>query len=185
LIAGLGSLQGRAVSSAQPLLEVGWVLKAHGLKGELCVRLHWADSTSLEQVTALQLSKGQRTQVFEIVATRKIPEAVLVTLQGIADRTSAELWRGARVCVDRALLPDLEPNEYYLADLVGAKVSAPDGEVGVVVELVVYPSVECLVIETPTGQRVEQPILEQWFEHVDSRRRTVRLNSRDGLIAQE
>jgi 16S rRNA processing protein RimM len=166
-------------------LDVGWVLKAHGLKGELCVRLHWPESTSLEHANALQLSKGQRSQVFEIVATRKVPEAVLVTLQGIADRNSAESWRGARVCVDRALLPDLAPNEYYLADLVGAKVSAPDGEVGVVVELVFYPSVECLVIETPSGQRVEQPILEQWLEHVDARQRTVRLSSREGLIAQD
>ncbi|HEX2882613.1 MAG TPA: ribosome maturation factor RimM [Polyangiaceae bacterium] len=169
----------------QPLLDVGWVLKAHGLKGELCVRLHWPDSTSLEHAKALQLSKGQRTQVFQIVATRKVPEAVLVTLQGVSDRNTAELWRGAQVCVDRAELPGLEPDEYYLADLVGAKVSAPDGEVGVVVELVFYPSVECLVIETPSGQRVEQPILEQWLEHIDAKQRTVRLNSREGLIAQE
>jgi 16S rRNA processing protein RimM len=166
-------------------LEVGWILKAHGLKGELCVRLHWPDSTSLDHADTLQLSKNGRVQSFELVATRKVPEAVLVTLKGVTDRTTAEGWRGAQVCVDRAALPDLATDEYYLADLVGAKVSAPDGEVGVVVELTFYPSVECLVIETPSGQRVEQPILEQWLERVDAKKRTIRLTSRDGLISQE
>lgn len=171
--------------TAEPPLEVGWVLKAHGLKGELCIRLHWPDSTTLNDTDELQLSKGDRSQTFEIVSTRKIPEAVLVVLKGMVDRTAAEGWRGARVCVDRAALPELTAQEYYLADLVGAKVVAPDGEIGVVVEITVYPSVECMLIETPTGQRVEQPILEQWLEGVDAKTRVVHLNSRDGLITQE
>jgi 16S rRNA processing protein RimM len=160
-------------------------LKAHGLKGELCVRLHWADSTSLDHADTLELSKENRSHSFEIVAIRKTPDAVLVTLTGSSERTAAESWRGARVCVDRASLPALEGDEYYLADLMGAKVMAPDGEVGVVVELMVYPSVECLMIETPAGERVEQPILEQWLQRVDVKKRTIHLTSRDGLITQE
>jgi 16S rRNA processing protein RimM len=89
------------------------------------------------------------------------------------------------VLVERAQLPDLADNEYYLADLVGARVLAPDGEVGRVVELIFYPSVDCMVIESATGQRMEQPLLPEWVAEVSASAREVKLTSRDGLITQD
>jgi ribosomal 30S subunit maturation factor RimM len=77
----------------------------------------------------------------------------------------------------------LAAGEYYLSDLVGAEVVAPDGVVGKVVELGLHPSVDTLIIETADGTRVEQPMVETWVKSVDTTGGRVELSSRDGLIA--
>lgn len=159
--------------------------KAHGLRGELSVRLHWPESTALATVTEVQLVKNSEQRLFKLGSARPGNGAQLVRLEGIDDRTTAEHWRGAKVLVERSQLPDLADNEYYLVDLVGSRVLAPDGEVGVVVELVSYPSVDCIVIETATGQRVEQPLLPEWIAEVSAVAREVKLTSRDGLIGPD
>jgi 16S rRNA processing protein RimM len=161
------------------------VWKAHGLRGELSVRLHWPESTALATVSELQLVKDREQRVFKLGSARPGNGAQLVRLEGLDDRTAAEHWRGAKVLVQRSQLPDLADDEYYLADLVGLRVLAPDGEVGVVVELVSYPSVDCIVIESATGKRVEQPLLPEWIAEVSTATREVKLTSRDGLIGED
>jgi 16S rRNA processing protein RimM len=147
--------------------------------------LHWPESTALASVSQLQLVKHGEQRVFKLGGARAGNGAQLVRLEGIDDRTTAEHWRGAKVLVERSQLPELTDNEYYLADLVGLRVLAPDGEVGVVVELVSYPSVDCIVIESATGKRVEQPLLPEWIAEVSAATREVKLTSRDGLIGED
>lgn len=163
-------------------LEIGYVAKAHGLRGELKLGLHWEGSDALSHVSVVALALGDRTESFPLVAVRGTPQAPIVELGGIVDRTQAEGWKGAAVAVDRADLPPLEPGEYYLNDLVGAQVSAPDGVVGVVEGIGVHPSVDSLLIRTPDGRLLQQPLVDEWLAEVDARAGRVVLQSREGLI---
>jgi ribosomal 30S subunit maturation factor RimM len=86
------------------------------------------------------------------------------------------------VRVRRELLPQLGAGEYYLCDLIGADVDSPEGPVGRVVEVQMYPSVDAIVIEAADGSRFEQPLLDEWLGRVDVAARRVSLSSRDGLI---
>jgi hypothetical protein len=45
-----------------------------------------------------------------------------------------------------------------------------------------YPSVDAVVIETPEGRRLTQPLSEPWLERVDVAAGRVHLSSIDGLI---
>lgn len=164
-------------------LRIGRVRRAHGLTGELEVRLDWEESDGLLQASHvyLELADGRRQQR-EVLRARATPKGVLVLLQGISDRTSAESCVGNIVCVPRGELPELEPGEYYLSDLVGASVTCRDGFSGRVVEVQMYPSVDALVIENGNGERFEQPLLDEWIEHVDIAAQQIVLRSRDGLI---
>jgi 16S rRNA processing protein RimM len=165
------------------LLRIGRVRRAHGLTGELEVRLDWEESAGLLEASHvyLELADGRRQQR-EVLRARATPKGVLLSLQGIADRTSAESCVGNVVCVPRGELPELEPGEYYLSDLVGASVTSRDGFSGRVVEVQMYPSVDALVLESSKGERFEQPLLDEWIERVDVAAREIVLRSRDGLI---
>ncbi|HTM44984.1 MAG TPA: ribosome maturation factor RimM [Polyangiaceae bacterium] len=164
------------------LLEVGRILKPHGLKGEVRVQLHWVGSEALNHVSEVLLRKEGREIQARIASVRDGGKGVLLSLNEVADRTAAEAICGASVWVDRAQLPKLKPGEYYLADLIGAQVVAPDGALGKVVDLSFYPSMDCLIIETLTGARVEQPLLPHWIGRVDVTAGRIDLSSRDGLI---
>lgn len=163
------------------MLEVGRVARPHGVKGELRVRLHRAESDALERVERVVLSLDDKQQTFAIEHVRRGSGAVLVKLRGVDDRDAADAVRGARISVDRASLP-IAPDEYYLVDLVGATVVAPDGEVGVVVEVRSHATVDTLVIRTPEGPLVEQVVADAWIDSVDVEAGRLVLNGRDGLI---
>lgn len=165
------------------LLRIGRVARAHGVRGELEIRLDWAGSSALQDArrVLLELPQG-KGELFASLGTRQTHKGILLRLEGIADRTTADEWAGATVSVLRSELPPLEEGEYYLCDLQGLEVSGPEGALGRVVGIQMYPSVDAIVIETAAGERFEQPLLPHWLEKVDVAAGTVLLSSLEGLL---
>lgn len=164
-------------------LEVGRVTKPHGILGAVKVALNWSGSDALFHAkrVELELPDGVR-RAFEVESARAAGKQLLVKLVGVASRNDAEAIRGAKVLVPRAELPPLAEGEYYLVDLVGAKVVGPEGPLGAVVDVQVHPSVDCVVVESPSGKRYEVPLVPPWLERVDSAAKLIELSSLDGLI---
>jgi 16S rRNA processing protein RimM len=177
-----------AEPSPSDLLAIGRVARAHGLKGELRVELFFDGSDSLEHVTELWLSPkaealdGGRQHVIE--SARAVPRAYLVKLEGVGERNGAEALRGSTVWVARSALPEpASEDEYYLVDLIGAKVTGPEGEIGTVIEIATHPSVDALVIQTPDGRKLEQPLVPGFVARVSVAEKLVELSTLDGLLA--
>lgn len=164
------------------MLELGRVLKPHGLRGELKIRLYWSESDALSRVGAVELVLDGARRRCAVEWARTGSAGVLLKLGGVDDRNAAEACRGAAVCVAREQLGALGPGEFYLADLIGCEVVAPRGSIGRVVAVSIHPTVDCLVIEDASGRRFEQPLTEPWLEKVDLSARRVRLVSTEGLI---
>lgn len=176
-------------SSPDAPLEIGVILRPHGLRGEVKVKLHYAESDTLYHVeqVLLESPRGQRSQR-RVAAVRATGKGLLLRLDGVDDCDGAEALRGHRLLVQRSALPPLEPGEYYLADLVGCTVhlvasDASEGRVvGVVRQVRPDPSVDTLVIEGPEGRLLEQPIGDAWVASVDVGARRIELSTEDGLI---
>ena len=117
-----------------------------------------------------------------VQSARKVARGVLLKLAQVDSRDAAETLRDARISVARDALPALEQGEYYLVELVGARVVAPEGLLGEVVEVRVYPTVDALVVRTPDGEVVEQPLAEPWVESIDPAEGLVSLSSAEGLL---
>ena len=103
-------------------IEVGFVARAHGIRGEICAVPHDPESTTLSDVTAVWIG-GKR---YAIAAARDTNKGVLLALEGLTDRTIAEGLRGQPIEVERAEL-HLEEGDVLLTDLVGCKVQRRDG----------------------------------------------------------
>jgi 16S rRNA processing protein RimM len=165
---------------------IGRVARAHGLRGELRVELHFAGSDALEHVSELWLSERDEDASGALCRrlewARPVPKAYLVKLEGVSERNAADALRGRSVWVPRSALPAAEPSEYYLVDLIGAKVVGPEGEVGTVIEVATHPSVDALVIRAPDGRTLEQPLVPDWIARVSVEERLVQLSSLEGLI---
>jgi len=169
-------------SNDSPGLEVGRVSKAHGITGELRIVPHWESSDALEQVEQIWLTRGNVRTAYAVERARAVPRAYLVKLRGVDDRNAAEALQGATVSVERSALTPLEPGEYYLIDLIGAKVLGPDGEIGEVTGIASHPTVDVIVVRLADGSSVEQALSEPWLLSVDIATRQVILNSLDGLM---
>ncbi|HTA94341.1 MAG TPA: ribosome maturation factor RimM [Polyangiaceae bacterium] len=163
-------------------LEVGRVSKAHGIIGELRVTPHYEASDSLARAQEIWLDLKGSSVLYQVERARAVPRAFLVKLRGVDDRNAAEALHGATVSVAREVLPALEPGEYYLVDLVGARVVGPDGDVGEVTSVVSHPTVDVIVLKLADGRTAEQALSLPWLAEVDVAARRVVLSSLDGLM---
>ncbi len=152
------------------LVPLGVVGRPHGVRGQVRVHPYNASSTLLGETESLtaRLPNGGGSRTLRVLGARDGSKGALVlTLEGVSDVEGATALRGAELCVERAALPPLDDDEWYHVDLVGLAVRRDDGtSVGEVLEVVPYPSVDCIAVTTPEGVR-EVPAMEPWVLRVD------------------
>jgi len=164
-------------------VAVAEIARAHGIQGEVRLKLYHDGSDLLAQRPTLKLrlpDGGERTA--EISAIRNANKAVLARIVGVADRDAAEALQGAVLLVPRDEFPPLEEGEFYACDIEGARAELGSGEVvGRVLALASYPTCEVLVVERPDGSKLEIPLLDDFVATVDASSGVVRLVTIDGL----
>ena len=106
---------------------MGVVGRPHGVRGLVHVQSYTAEPADLARYGALLDDAGRRWTL----AWRSAGVAELRDAEGraLADRSAAERLTNVKLYVERERLPAPEPDEFYLADLVGLAASTPDGQV--------------------------------------------------------
>ncbi len=156
-------------------LQIGYVARAHGVRGELRVHLHAAASTTLFDVDRVWIG-GREVAVG---AARPTTGAVLLTVEGIEDRDAADALRGQPVEVLRDDVP-LEAGEFFLADLPGYEVVTESGEAwGRVAEVQTGPQ-DLLVIRDGAVERM-LPVVPEFIVSVDPAARRIVVAPPEGL----
>ena len=126
------------------------VAGAHGIKGEVRLKLFTDSAESLSRHTRLCLGGVER----RLLKVRGDSKGAVALFEGVADRTAAEALRGSLVEIDRAVLPPLEPGEYYHADLMGLPCVDRSGEaLGSVVAVENFGAGDLLEVADAEGRR--------------------------------
>jgi 16S rRNA processing protein RimM len=155
---------GDAHGAGRELVPIGVVVGAHGVQGELRVKLYNPASEALDRIRDVVLRDNAGVNALvRIRARRRHQELFLLTLETCGDRDAAIALRGHEVCVPRTALPKLPAGEHYLIDLIGLRAQRPTGEeVGVVESVIPYPTVDALCVRSAHGI-VEVPMLAPYF----------------------
>lgn len=114
------------MSDAANKILLGRITGPQGLKGEVVVHSYAADPADIAAYGPLTDAEGVRSYSLSVV--RVTDKGVIVRVDGIADRTAAEMLRGTELWVERSRLPAEDEGEYYHADLIGLAAVAPDGK---------------------------------------------------------
>lgn len=122
-----------------PLLEVGHIGKAHGLRGELNVRL---TTDRLERVEPGAVLVTQAGRELTILRSKPHQRGFIVAFEGVASREAAEELRGSVL----SALPLDDPDTLWVHDLIGSSITEVDGTArGTVVEIEANPASDLLV----------------------------------------
>ncbi|MCL1464600.1 ribosome maturation factor RimM [Argonema galeatum] len=122
-------------------LEIGTIVSAQGLKGELRVYPDTDFPERFEEPGKRWLLRPGETEPkpIKLLEGRYIPNKgiYVVKLAGISDRTQAEELRGCKLMVPQSDRPTLEEDEFHVIDLIGLEVfNQLTGEsIGVVVDV--------------------------------------------------
>jgi 16S rRNA processing protein RimM len=168
-----------------PLAEVA---RPHGVKGELRLKVYNQDSDILldQDDVHLRLKDGTEQDV-SVDRARRADDAILMKLHSVDDRDRADELRGAVISVDRRAFPPAEDGEFYVCDILGAKVTVEAGaHLGEVKELRSYPTVDVLVIKAADGGKDwEIPLVAELVTRLvadtDAAAREVVIRSVDGI----
>lgn len=166
-----------------PLAEVA---RPHGVKGELRLRLFNAQSDVLlgQEEVLVRMADGEEHEV-SVERARRADDAILIKLFSVDDRDRAEELRGAHLCVRRRDFPKAEPGEFYAIDVVGAEVRLAGERIGVVAELVTYPSIEVFLVHADDLQGDwEVPLTEMFIGKVDVEANVIELVTLDDVERQ-
>lgn len=166
-----------------PLAEVA---RPHGVKGELRLRLFNATSDVLlgQDEVLVRMAEGEEHEV-SVERARRADDAILIKLFSVDDRNRAEELRGAQICVRRRDFPEADPDEFYAIDVVGSEARLGGERIGVVAELVTYPSIEVFLIHADDGKGDwEVPLTEMFIGRVDVANKVVELVTLDEVERQ-
>jgi 16S rRNA processing protein RimM len=127
--------------AALTVLEVGRILRPHGLRGEVVVDLVTHRVERLAPGSVLATDKGPLT----VEASRPHQERHLVTFAGVRDRTGAEALAGLVLRAE----PVEDPDVLWVHDLVGSEVVEAGGVArGRVTAVVANPAADLLELES-------------------------------------
>ncbi len=126
-------------------VTVGTCGKAHGIKGEVAV------FTGVPEVFTLGATIHTETEALTVASVRPHREYLLVSFEGVADRSTAETMRNIALSVEAEQLPRLAEDEYWVSSLIGREVRTIAGDHLGEVKSVVVGAQDRLVIETADG----------------------------------
>lgn len=168
-------------------IVLGEIVGAHGLRGEVRVRVAGDSGENLLDAETLWLGRG-----IDDAAARRVVvlgggpgrgSELRLRLEGIEDRDRAESLRRLVVMMDRAALPPLPSGEYYWHELVGCRVESEAGTaVGVVQEIWETGAHDVLVILDERGARRLVPTAAELMKSVDLESRRIVVADLPGLL---
>jgi 16S rRNA processing protein RimM len=153
----------------RPYLELGYVARAHGIRGEVAVRPFDPGSETLDTVERVRVrTRAGQERDMTLESVRPTPKEDIVAFEGVETREAAEGLVGSTVFVYRE---DLEPpaeGEYFQGDLVGlVAVDQAGQELGKVEELWATGEVPNLVIRAPGKPEMIVPFADEFVPSVD------------------
>ncbi len=159
------------------LILVGEFGRPHGVRGLVKLRAYTADPDAVAAYGPLTDEAGARRFRLEL-----LPGGI-ARVDGVADRDGAARLTGLRLYVSRDALPPTEPDEFYLADLVGLRAVAADGAaLGRVAAVDDFGAGAFLTLRDDRGGEAEVPFTRACVPAVDVAGGTLTISPPDEVL---
>lgn len=167
----------------EDMLRIGVVTTTHGLRGEVKVFPTTDDVKRFEQCDEVILVTGQGNLTLHVEQVKFFKNIVIVKFKEFHDINEVEGFRRCDLMVTRENALPLKEGEYYLCDVIGARVCEEDGkEIGVVTEVLETGANNVFAIRTKDGKEVLFPVIPDCIKKVDIENKLVTAHVMKGLM---
>lgn len=161
-------------------MVIGQVLKPHGVRGEMRVRVITDLPQRFTWLETVYLGLEKPRQVV-VEGVRFHQEVVLLKLAGYDDRETAAELRGEWLQVPESEAIPLEEGEYFLYQLEGLNVVSDEGEtLGVLVQVLETGANNVFIVRGPGGELL-LPDTEEVVLDIDFEQKQMRVHLLPGL----
>lgn len=109
-------------------LRIGQIVRAHGVRGAVKINPDTDDVERFRTLKEAFLEERNGYRPVTVSGVRLLNDGVALQISGVADRNAAEALRGVFLCVDRAHAVKLPEGRWFVADLIGCRVSDTNGK---------------------------------------------------------
>jgi 16S rRNA processing protein RimM len=141
----------RSTSETEPqYLVIGKVLRPHGIRGELRLEIHTDSPAHLNDVETVYI--GEERKPYTLKRQHIHQGILLIAIEGVEDRTTAEAFRGRLVAVKMKDAAPLKEGEFYHHQIIGRDVVTDQGEaLGKVTEIITTGANDVYVVKGEGG----------------------------------
>lgn len=159
-------------------INVGRILSAHGLSGEVRVEVLSVVPHRFDAGEVLHIG----TTSYRISSSRRIrSNQIIITLQGLRTRDAAQALTGSWITVPESSAPELPEGEYFHFQLLGLRVFTEAGEeLGLLSEILETGSNDVYVVSGPEGQ-ILVPALSEVVQEIKLSEKIMVVRLPDGL----
>lgn len=162
------------------LIKIGKIVSPHGIKGQIKV-YNYSRRDRFEDISEITIDK----ETFNIESITSVKNMVILKIQGIDDRNSAEALRGKDVFMDEKYLDELKEDEYLIRDLIGLDVFRDESSsIGKVIDVLQYGPSDTYEIKLNNGKMAYIPAVKEFIKDVDLEK-GITIETIQGLIDDE
>ena len=158
--------------------RVGVIANTHGIRGEVKVYPTTDDINRFKKLKKCILDTGKEYIDLNVESVKFFKNMVI--LNNIND---IECYKGKDILVSRDNAVKLEKGEYYIADILGAKVILEDGsEFGVLEDVMQTGANDVYVVKTLDNKEVLLPKIDECVKKLDIENKIVTVHIMKGLL---
>jgi len=149
-------------------IPIGYVRKAHGIRGDVVVRGLVEDAATRLTAGASFTTDDNERRTLTVASVGSVKDDFRISFDEITDRNDAEALKGTQLTVSASERRELSDDEWWPEDLVGCQVMGVDGgKIGIVHEVIIGAAQDRLVVIAPDGSTAEVPFVEALVPTVD------------------
>jgi len=162
---------------------IGKIVKAHGIRGEVQLYPYLEEPSLFDHKDVfIQDLLGNKVLNKVLKVRSKHSRSIVLSLEGIDDRTQAEALVGMEIFMERAQLPPLASGEYYWDEIEGISVVSIGGEeLGILSDVLSTDAHDIYVVKGDRGE-ILVPAIRQMVKDIDPDRGVMVVDLPPGLI---
>lgn len=169
--------------SSPRYLAIGRVTRAHGVRGEISVVVLTEFPERFDTTEWVYLGNEMEADAYRVKKHRWHKINVLLTLEGVTDRTAAEQLRGLLVQVPVEDAVPLPEGSYYLYQVIGLPVFTTEGErLGVLSNMLETKANNVYVVLNENGKEILLPVISDVVKSIDLQKGQIVVELIEGLI---
>ena len=162
--------------------RVGVITSTHGLKGEVKVFPTTDDPGRFRKLKKVTLDLGSEKRQLKVRKVSFFKQFVILGFEGLDTIEDVERLRGKDLLVDRKDAIALPEGRYFIADLIGLRVTnEQDEEIGILQDVLETGANDVYVAVRPDGRELLLPVIDECVLETDPDAGYVRVHVMPGL----
>ena len=163
--------------------RVGVIANTHGIRGEVKVYPTTDDINRFKKLKKCILDTGKEYIDLNVESVKFFKNMVILKFKEYNNINDIECYKGKDILVSRDNAVKLEKGEYYIADILGAKVILEDGsEFGVLEDVIQTGANDVYVVKTLDNKEVLLPKIDECVKKLDIENKIVTVHIMKGLL---